>query len=456
MKTLTLLIISSFLLSSCNDWLDVKPEMQVDREELYQSEEGFQSALMGCYAKLKRGTLYGGSMTIGTIEYFAQHWQGNEYYDAYRAFDYNNDAVKGSLQSIYQDMYNTIAQTNDLMAYLEKNKNVISDTNTYNLLRGEALAIRAFCHFDLLRLFGQIPQNPTQLVQLPYAEVASIEAVPYYSYEEFLQKVLSDYDEAERLLSYSDPILQYSFDELDDATLIEDGSITNAFEANRRARFNYWAVKALKARTYLYIGDDESKQLAYQYAREVIDAQLNGVPVIELAGANDLTQGYYSFPSETIMGLHIFDFDRLEANFRGSNALSAGTSRQAILADVFDNQSSHNRYQLWTELIINSTIRTTLRKFWLTTSLDGETLEENERPDYLKLMPLIRLSEVYLIAMECSPDLTTANNLMRTYRTAHNSFGSDYSNTKVSGTKLAYDYTLSKKKVIINLHCDTQ
>lgn len=26
----------------------------------------------------------------------------------------------------------------------------------------------------------------------------------------------------------------------------------------------------------------------------------------------------------------------------------------------------------------------------------------------------------------------------------------------ISGTKLAYDYTLSKKKVIINLHCDTQ
>ncbi|HIS37064.1 TPA: hypothetical protein IAC10_10630 [Candidatus Scatousia excrementigallinarum] len=31
-----------------------------------------------------------------------------------------------------------------------------------------------------------------------------------------------------------------------------------------------------------------------------------------------------------------------------------------------------------------------------------------------------------------------------------------YSNTKVSGTKLAYDYALSKKKTIINLYCDTQ
>lgn len=31
-----------------------------------------------------------------------------------------------------------------------------------------------------------------------------------------------------------------------------------------------------------------------------------------------------------------------------------------------------------------------------------------------------------------------------------------YANKKASGTKLAYDYALSKKKTIINLYCDTQ
>ena len=151
--------------------------------------------------------------------------------------------------------------------------------------------MRAFCHFDILRLFGQLPQQPTQTVQLPYAEIASTEMVPYYPYEEFVEKVIRDYDEAERLLGYSDPILRFSFDELNDAGLINEGEVKSDFELNRGCRLNYWAVKALKARMYLYTGN---KELACRYAKEVINAELEGEPVMELAGKKDLEKKNYS------------------------------------------------------------------------------------------------------------------------------------------------------------------
>lgn len=434
-----LLIGFIFLLtfSSCSDWLDVKPKMQVEREELYQSEKGFESALVGCYAKLKRGSLYGKTLTFGDIEYLAQHWIANETYQLFKDFDYGSDFVKNIIETIYKDMYNTIAQTNDLLYYIEKNKSVFADTNSYNLIKGEALAMRAFCHFDILRLFGQLPQQPTQTVQLPYAEIASTEMVPYYPYEEFVEKVIRDYDEAERLLGYSDPILRFSFDELNDAELINEGEVKSDFELNRGCRLNYWAVKALKARTYLYTGNREQ---AYHYAKEVIDAELDGEPVMELAGKKDLEKKNYSLPSETLFGVHIYNIESVDKSFRGENAYYAATNRNTILNDLFDNISSHNRYTLWTEFFATGTSRMTLKKYWLDEEEDDLAPGESDKAEYLKIIPIIRLSEVYLIAMESTTDLAEANELMETYNRARDVVGIEYDNREMLMQDILKEY----------------
>ena len=39
----------------------------------------------------------------------------------------------------------------------------------------------------------------------------------------------------------------------------------------RQLRMNIWAVRAMLARVYLYKGDDASKELAYNYAKAVIE-----------------------------------------------------------------------------------------------------------------------------------------------------------------------------------------
>ena len=421
-------MIVSLLTTSCNDWLDVKPEMQVEREELYSSEKGFQSALVGCYTKLKQNMLYGEHLSFGYIEYMAQHWIADETLQLFNDFDYESDYVKSSMESVYKAMYNTIAQTNDLLHYLDINKEVFVDSNSYNLIKGEALAIRAFCHFDILRLFGQLPKNPTQTVQLPYAEVASIEAIPYYPYDEFIQMVVRDYDEAERLLSYSDPILEHCFSELNDSKLITDGEVASDFWLNRGCRINYWAVKALKARAYLYIGDREN---AYRYAKEVIDAELEGEPVIELSGKKDITNQNYSLPSETLFGLQLFKIESVDNAFRGENAYYAATNRNTILNDVFDNITSHNRYTLWTEFFATGQSRMTLKKYWLED--EDEDLEpgESDKAEYLKIIPIIRLSEVYLIAMEATTDLGEANELMEEYNRDRDVVGATYDSREV-------------------------
>ena len=45
----------------------------------------------------------------------------------------------------------------------------------------------------------------------------------------------------------------------------------DAFLVLRQLRMNIWAVRAMLARVYLYKGDDASKELAYNYAKAVIE-----------------------------------------------------------------------------------------------------------------------------------------------------------------------------------------
>lgn len=57
-----LLLLLGLLVSSCNDWLDVKPRTQVRNDEMYDSYKGFKDALTACYIKMNDRKLYGQQM----------------------------------------------------------------------------------------------------------------------------------------------------------------------------------------------------------------------------------------------------------------------------------------------------------------------------------------------------------------------------------------------------------
>ncbi|MFR7876837.1 MAG: hypothetical protein ACLU4J_10885 [Butyricimonas paravirosa] len=67
--------------------------------------------------------------------------------------------------------------------------------------------------------------------------------------------------------------------------------------ANRQYRFNYWAVNALKARVYLYMGDTEN---ANHYAMKVIEEA-----PFTWVSETDVTSGDQIFMPELICGLNV-------------------------------------------------------------------------------------------------------------------------------------------------------
>ena len=205
----------------CNDWLDVKPKSQAESEELFSREQGFKDALTACYIKMNSTSLYGMELMVSSIEYMAQFWDFTNNNDRnaklFKDFDYSSSLVESTFKSIYSNFYNTIVQANSVLENLQLHGEVIENEKLRKMIEAEALGIRAFCHFDILRLFGQLPQNATIHVQLPYAKTVGVETIPYYTFDDYVGLVLDDINKAQNLFKECDPVLDYPFAELNAA-----------------------------------------------------------------------------------------------------------------------------------------------------------------------------------------------------------------------------------------------
>lgn len=78
----------------------------------------------------------------------------------------------------------------------------------YNLVKGEALALRALLHFDLFRLFGPVYAEDSTAISIPYYKEFQFDVAPSYAAHDFMNMVIADLLEAERLL-VNDPIVEF-------------------------------------------------------------------------------------------------------------------------------------------------------------------------------------------------------------------------------------------------------
>lgn len=335
-------------------------------------------------------------------------------------FNFTGDNARKSISDIWLGLYGTIAQTNILIKNLAEKGSVIADTSKRSVLKGEAYAMRAFCHFDLLRLFGQLPQNSTIKVSLPYAEVVSTSELPrYYDFDQFVLKIESDLNKAEKALFQTDPIFTETFTELN---TIASGN-EDDFMRFRQNRFNYWAVRALQARFYLYIGNTAK---AYEIAKSILTANgPDGNRLISLSGISDTQQEFLGMPTESLMMLNVHNIMDYSPS-----VLATGTERvlnshlvqtTSRLATLFtgQNPTTNNRNtKVWGRLTaLSGTNYAVLRKYYHNSAQTGVTGPVNLTKR--QIIPLIRLSEMYLIVMETTNDLNEANTLWQQYMLSH-------------------------------------
>ena len=250
-------------LTSCNDWLDVSPKDRIPADKMFESESGFKDILTGAYLKLGTANLYAGDMKYGYLDELAglycdyPGYNTNSVYNQAIVFDYTNQFLSKK-DNLYLEMYNVVANLNNLLQNIETHRDVLKTPHYYECIKGEALGLRAFIYFDLLRLFGPIySEHPTDAA-IPYKTTYDKEPTPVLPANQVVEKILEDLKAAEALLKDNDPC--------DFHTAIDQRT---DFLSNREFRMNLYAVKAMMARVYCYSGQND---LAVQYAQEVIDA----------------------------------------------------------------------------------------------------------------------------------------------------------------------------------------
>lgn len=147
-----------FTLTACNDWFEVNPETRVSSDDLYATGDGFRMQVNGMYKNLASESLYARQLTWGFLDVLGQYYIRQNLDNAYQDVNdrlYEKSDVLGTIDLIWSDMYKVIADCNNIIEHVDKASNSIFEFGEPERLkiRGEAFAVRAFVHFDLLRLF---------------------------------------------------------------------------------------------------------------------------------------------------------------------------------------------------------------------------------------------------------------------------------------------------------------
>ena len=273
----TMIIACTTLFASCDSWLEVKPYDQIAEGELQKSEEGYQKMLNGIYIDLNSDALYGQTLSVEMIEVMGGAYTigtDNSVWGNYKdlsSYQYNTEYWRDRLDQTWNKAYALILNCNKILETIDGNKNLFTD-GSYYIIKGEALALRAMLHFDMLRLFGPVYSKDSDKKAIPYYTKQTNSPEPILTAHEVMEKITADYEDALNYLA-NDPVKT-------EGTMMsstEDGS--SNFLRYRALRLNYYAVEALMARAYLYMGN---KTEAFKYATDVIKtADQNIFPFVD-------------------------------------------------------------------------------------------------------------------------------------------------------------------------------
>ena len=392
---------AAVMMTSCNDWLNVQPHSQIEDTELFSTEGGFKEALAGVYSSMVSTSTYAKEMTFGFMGILAQEWDyySSAQYDAVATYDYDASYPTNYINGIWKNNYVGIANVNNLLAHIDDHVGVFSEDN-YEVIKGEALALRAMLHFDLLRCFGvSYAVNPS-MPSIPYGTALDYHVFPQLKVNEVAQCILTDLKEAELLLREGDPIVTgRAITELDD----------NGYLINRQLHLNYYAVKALQARLYMWMGLYVE---ALESATEVVESG-----AFSWSSPENMERGY----DRCLADEHIFALNNLTLkadiadNYFSENSTNSFAVNRERLLTYYDNATQDYRYTF----LFKAGTGTTFENRYSTKYDESATSDSY----YRYKMPLMRLPEMYLI--KCEAEYRTAPtsdkalatlNQMRAYR----------------------------------------
>lgn len=226
------------LFTACAKQIEIKPEYQLDGSSPLASIAEADNALTGAYDAFQAGDYYSSGgigpfsiapdiMSDDLIE--TNESLGNEQSTS----EWTYIPTDGTVRTPWLSAYAIISGVNIILRDID---NIASqDPKAARRIKGQALAIRAHVHFDLLRLYGESLEGNSTAKGIPYITTFDVTAKPGRSnVKESYDKILADLSEAATQLS---------------------GELDKPINtATNKSRVDWLVVKAMQARVNLYAG----------------------------------------------------------------------------------------------------------------------------------------------------------------------------------------------------------
>lgn len=353
------LIIAAVALFSCDDFLDKKPVDQIAAEVYFTDEASSESAVLALYRSMTSPYYYGQAMII-IPEFAAGHVRNVYSYPEFVNFEQNNIRIDNPWTlNIWTTSYSVINAANNVIEKVPQVTGTIAEEKREQFVR-EAKFVRALNYFNLVRSWGDVP-----LVLAPTSSTASISdlQVGRTAASEVYASIIND---------------------LTDAI---DLPATYATLEQTKGRATQYAAKALLAKVYLYRGTASNNTADFTQAallaREVIDK------------GDTLVTNYGSIWSTKNSAESIFE---LQFDIQATNTLASVTNPTGSTL-FFAKDTVYKQFD-----------DADLRKTATVYLKDGKYYI-GKYPNYnpaVQNVPVLRLSEVYLIYAEAQGRITSS------------------------------------------------
>jgi hypothetical protein len=355
-------ILLTLALGACSI-LDQQSPNDVADELVFTSEEGANAALIGLYNTLQSRDYYGGYYPLIADLYSDIGVDGgfdNVALDEISVLDVTPSNI--IIENTWLSIYNTIATANAIISRVDD----INDPDFTNEekahIRGQALAIRALAHFDLLRMFGEhYDVNSNFGIPVVTTVQTADDVVARSTVQETYNAILSDLDDAAL------------------AILADDRS---------KSFINTISVEAIRARVLLHAGRPEDAAAA---ATQVIEDGTYAI-LDEFDFKSMYVSPYLSDESIFELAFNVQNRSAFNAaTFSRTNALRTEVLflAESSMSDFFASRTEDARASLIDFVNNDESIIP-----------DGRTLkyrgeETRDNPAYI-----LRLADVYLIRAE--------------------------------------------------------
>ena len=203
-----------FVFASCEDQLELEPEQSLSSGEALGDIDGMLTALSGAYDLLQDLDYYGREyIVMPEIEANLMYLTIDNSNRFVQSYNYQFVVSNGDFTALWNEGYDGILRANNIINNIDA---IDGDQALKDQIKGEALAIRALIHFDLVRFFGRqyTAGNPSSDLGVPIILEAAIEEPPRNTVEEVYNQVISDLNAAKGLVVDAG-ILKFSPDAVD-------------------------------------------------------------------------------------------------------------------------------------------------------------------------------------------------------------------------------------------------